>query len=111
MSHSPFCTITRLRHLAPAALIGFLTLALVTPAFAASGTGGLTVPPLPPLTAGSLPAQGGSSAALGGTMLFPLASQDMSYQLLQMVFGHDLGAYANEPTSAHINGPTPQSPP
>ena len=109
MCHSPFRTETPLRwpwamrptmygrqcRWARAALIGFLTLALVVPAFAASDTGGLTVPPLPPLTAGSLPAQGGSSATLGGTMLFPLASQDLSYQLLQMVFGHEVTSIAN----------------
>ena len=96
MPISPSRPETLLRRLVRAALIGFLTLALVAPAFAApAASGGLTVPPLPPLTAGSLPAQGGSSAALGGTMLFPLASQDLSYQLLQMVFGHEVTDIAN----------------
>ena len=113
MPHSLFCTENPLRYLARAALVGFLTLALVAPAFAASGTGGLTVPPLPPLTAGSMPAQGGSSAALGGTMLFPLASQDMSYQLLQMVFGHEVTNIANgqwtSPSSTPKSGQTSQT--
>ena len=113
MPHSPCRTETLSRRLARAFLIGFLTLALVAPAFAASSPGGLTVPPLPPLTAGSLPAQGGSSAALNGTMLFPLASQDMSYQLLQMVFGHEVTNIANgqwmSPSSTTKPGQTSQT--
>ncbi|WP_298137381.1 hypothetical protein [Acidiferrobacter sp.] len=108
MPVSPSRPETLLRRLARAALIGFLALALGAPAFAAPATsGGLTVPPLPPLTAGSLPAQGGSSAALGGTMLFPLASQDLSYQLLQMVFGHEVTDIANGQWTGSPSATTP----
>ena len=76
-------------------LILVLVLVGATPAFATSPSGGLSIPSLPPLTAGSLPAAGGSSATLGGTLLYPLASQDMSYRLLRIVFGHEVSAIAH----------------